>query len=242
MVGWKLDSSASPSWPKPRPWRWWSTSCGRSRWPPGPSAEARRRSSWPSRRTTSWPSRQAIQVGWPSRTVRPHPASTPSTHPVCCAPSTSVDGPSCRRPRRGRSAPSRSRRRRWSCAPASWWRARPLGSCVNRDVTPSRSWSPARRDAPRKTWRALSTSREGPTGAQGTRPLSCAVPPVSRAAAELTEGVRLGSHPDDVALCLELDRFPFAMVAAVEEASMVLRPRAVPAPAPVPVPGDETSP
>ncbi|NEE26246.1 2-phosphosulfolactate phosphatase, partial [Streptomyces sp. SID7982] len=35
----------------------------------------------------------------------------------------------------------------------------------------------------------------------------------SRAAAELTEGVRLGSHPDDVALCLELDRFPFAMVA-----------------------------
>ncbi|CAM5378032.1 MULTISPECIES: 2-phosphosulfolactate phosphatase [Streptomyces] len=66
----------------------------------------------------------------------------------------------------------------------------------------------------------------------------------SRAAAELTEGVRLGSHPDDVALCLELDRFPFAMVAAVEEASMVLRPRAVPAPAPVPVPvpGDETSP
>lgn len=46
----------------------------------------------------------------------------------------------------------------------------------------------------------------------------------SRAAAELAEGVRQGVHPDDVALCLELDRFPFAMVAALEESLMVLRP------------------
>ncbi|WTW42129.1 2-phosphosulfolactate phosphatase [Streptomyces sp. NBC_00015] len=46
----------------------------------------------------------------------------------------------------------------------------------------------------------------------------------SRAAAELAEGVRQGVHPDDVALCLELDRFPFAMVAALEGALMVLRP------------------
>jgi 2-phosphosulfolactate phosphatase len=37
--------------------------------------------------------------------------------------------------------------------------------------------------------------------------------PESRAAAELAEGVRQGVHPDDVALCLEVDRFPFAMVA-----------------------------
>ncbi|MFG2639845.1 2-phosphosulfolactate phosphatase [Streptomyces sp. NPDC048370] len=50
----------------------------------------------------------------------------------------------------------------------------------------------------------------------------------SRAAAELTSGVRRGSHPDDVALCLELDRFPFAMVATSEDALMVLRPCAVP--------------
>ncbi len=46
----------------------------------------------------------------------------------------------------------------------------------------------------------------------------------SRAAAELAEGVREGAHPDDVALCLELDRFPFAMVAALEGSLMVLRP------------------
>lgn len=46
----------------------------------------------------------------------------------------------------------------------------------------------------------------------------------SRAAAELTEGVRQGAHPDDVALCLELDRFSFAMVAALEDSLMVLRP------------------
>jgi 2-phosphosulfolactate phosphatase len=52
----------------------------------------------------------------------------------------------------------------------------------------------------------------------------------SPAAAELAEGVREGSHPGDVALCLELDRFPFAMVAAVEGAQMVLRPRAPAAP------------
>ncbi|WLW51350.1 2-phosphosulfolactate phosphatase [Streptomyces sp. YU58] len=48
----------------------------------------------------------------------------------------------------------------------------------------------------------------------------------SRAAAELAEGVRQGVHPDDVALCLEVDRFPFAMVATVEGSLMVLRPRA----------------
>ncbi|MEV5608823.1 2-phosphosulfolactate phosphatase [Streptomyces sp. NPDC052225] len=50
----------------------------------------------------------------------------------------------------------------------------------------------------------------------------------SRAADELTQGIRQGVHPDDVALCLELDRFPFAMVAAPEGALMVLRARAVP--------------
>ncbi|OQR64413.1 2-phosphosulfolactate phosphatase [Streptomyces maremycinicus] len=50
----------------------------------------------------------------------------------------------------------------------------------------------------------------------------------SRAAVELAEGVRQGVHPDDVALCLEVDRFPFAMVAALENSLMVLRPWAPP--------------
>lgn len=49
----------------------------------------------------------------------------------------------------------------------------------------------------------------------------------SRAAAELAQGVRQGVHPDDVALCLELDRFPYAMVATPEGPLMVLRPHAV---------------
>ncbi|MGW1636473.1 2-phosphosulfolactate phosphatase [Streptomyces lavendulae] len=53
----------------------------------------------------------------------------------------------------------------------------------------------------------------------------------SRAAAELAGGVRAGVHPDDVALCLDLDRFPFAMVATPEDSLMVLRPCAVPPPA-----------
>ncbi|MCQ1579737.1 2-phosphosulfolactate phosphatase [Streptomyces parvus] len=53
----------------------------------------------------------------------------------------------------------------------------------------------------------------------------------SRAAAELTGGVREGAHRDDVALCLEVDRFPFAMAATQEDSLMVLRPRGVPAPA-----------
>ncbi|MFE3516106.1 2-phosphosulfolactate phosphatase [Streptomyces sp. NPDC059166] len=52
----------------------------------------------------------------------------------------------------------------------------------------------------------------------------------SRAAAELTQGIRQGVHPDDVALCLELDRFPFAMVATVEDSLMVLRPCPPPSP------------
>ncbi|WP_371660091.1 2-phosphosulfolactate phosphatase [Streptomyces sp. NBC_00280] len=50
----------------------------------------------------------------------------------------------------------------------------------------------------------------------------------SRAATELAEGVRQGVHPDDVELCLELDRFPFAMTAEPEGSLMVLRPYAVP--------------
>jgi 2-phosphosulfolactate phosphatase len=54
----------------------------------------------------------------------------------------------------------------------------------------------------------------------------------SRAAAELAQGVRQGVHPDDVALCLELDRFPFAMVAAPEDSLMVLRRSAAPPPGP----------
>lgn len=45
----------------------------------------------------------------------------------------------------------------------------------------------------------------------------------SRAAAELVQGVRQGVHPDDIALCLELDRFTFAMVATLEDSLMVLR-------------------
>ncbi|WAL93300.1 2-phosphosulfolactate phosphatase [Streptomyces sp. Je 1-369] len=57
----------------------------------------------------------------------------------------------------------------------------------------------------------------------------------STAAAELTQGVRQGVHPDDVALCLELDRFPFAVVATLEGSLMVLRPCVAPSP------NDETS-
>ena len=52
----------------------------------------------------------------------------------------------------------------------------------------------------------------------------------SGAAARLADGAHRGLqgiHSDDVALCLELDRFPFAMVAALEGSAMVLRPRAV---------------
>jgi 2-phosphosulfolactate phosphatase len=53
---------------------------------------------------------------------------------------------------------------------------------------------------------------------------------VSRAAVRLTEDARRGFqgvHPDDVALCLELDRFAFAMVAAPEDSLLVLRQCAV---------------
>lgn len=49
----------------------------------------------------------------------------------------------------------------------------------------------------------------------------------SRAAADLADGVRRGFpglHADDVALCLEVDRFPFAMVVTLEDRLMVLRP------------------
>ncbi|MGW1563593.1 2-phosphosulfolactate phosphatase [Streptomyces sp. NPDC002144] len=53
----------------------------------------------------------------------------------------------------------------------------------------------------------------------------------SRAAANLADGVRhgyKGVHPDDVDLCLEVDRFTFAMVARQEGTLTVLRPVAAP--------------
>ncbi|MGW4701741.1 2-phosphosulfolactate phosphatase [Streptomyces sp. NPDC004285] len=50
----------------------------------------------------------------------------------------------------------------------------------------------------------------------------------SRAAAELDAGMRSGCHPDDVELCLEVDRFPFAMVARREDSLTVLRPVTAP--------------
>ncbi|WP_329331757.1 2-phosphosulfolactate phosphatase [Streptomyces sp. NBC_00663] len=49
----------------------------------------------------------------------------------------------------------------------------------------------------------------------------------SGAAGELADGVRRGYrgvHPDDVELCLEVDRFDFAMAARREESLLVLRP------------------
>lgn len=46
----------------------------------------------------------------------------------------------------------------------------------------------------------------------------------SRAAADLAAGLREGSHPDDIPLCLEVDRFPFAMAAHREDSLTVLRP------------------
>lgn len=54
----------------------------------------------------------------------------------------------------------------------------------------------------------------------------------SRWAAALAEDARKGYpgvHPDDVGLCLEADRFPFAMIAAREGALLVLRPAPAPA-------------
>ncbi|WP_406729947.1 2-phosphosulfolactate phosphatase [Streptomyces sp. GD-15H] len=53
----------------------------------------------------------------------------------------------------------------------------------------------------------------------------------SRAAGDLADGLRRGYqgvHPDDVDLCLEVDRFSFAMVARQEDSLTVLRPVAVP--------------
>ncbi|MFF3300418.1 2-phosphosulfolactate phosphatase [Streptomyces sp. NPDC002908] len=50
----------------------------------------------------------------------------------------------------------------------------------------------------------------------------------SRAAADLAAGRRSGYHPDDVELCLEIDRFSFAMLARREESLTVLRPVTVP--------------
>jgi 2-phosphosulfolactate phosphatase len=46
----------------------------------------------------------------------------------------------------------------------------------------------------------------------------------SSAADDLRAGRRLGAHPDDVDLCLEVDRFDFAMAVGTEDGLTVLRP------------------
>jgi len=46
----------------------------------------------------------------------------------------------------------------------------------------------------------------------------------SPAAGDLRGGRRLGAHPADVGLCLEVDRFDFAMKIGLEEGTAVLRP------------------
>ncbi|GIL25559.1 2-phosphosulfolactate phosphatase [Actinocatenispora comari] len=46
----------------------------------------------------------------------------------------------------------------------------------------------------------------------------------SGAATELATGVRAGAHPDDVALCLEVDRFPFAVRASWDGSALTLHP------------------
>jgi 2-phosphosulfolactate phosphatase len=48
----------------------------------------------------------------------------------------------------------------------------------------------------------------------------------SPAADDLRAGRRLGAHPDDVELCLEADRFGFALRARMEDGLAVLRPYA----------------
>jgi 2-phosphosulfolactate phosphatase len=50
----------------------------------------------------------------------------------------------------------------------------------------------------------------------------------SRAAVDLTESVHRGFqgvHPDDVELCLQADKFTFAMAATLQDSFLVLRPR-----------------
>ncbi|MFD9648061.1 2-phosphosulfolactate phosphatase, partial [Streptomyces sp. NPDC059082] len=56
-------------------------------------------------------------------------------------------------------------------------------------------------------------------------------PPAPRSGAGPAAGAgrRAGCHPDDVELCLEVDRFPFAMVARREDSLTVLRPVTAPA-------------
>ncbi len=91
-------------------------------------------------------------------------------------------------------------------------------------------------DAPRRISRAPSTSRTGPPVGHGP-----GVVPAARR--HLPRRPRAGhgrpprGPPEDVALCLELDRFPFAMVAAPEDGLMVLRPHDGPTPPETPGPG-----
>jgi 2-phosphosulfolactate phosphatase len=73
----------------------------------------------------------------------------------------------------------------------------------------------------------------GALAARGASLVLCASFVVAEATARLLQARASGFqgvHADDVALCLELDRFPFAMVAAPEDSLLVLRPRPVPEP------------
>lgn len=81
--------------------------------------------------------------------------------------------------------------------------------------TAHRAPGPCRVQVVRLPWPA---ARPGPQHCPGHRART------SRAAADLAGGLPSGYHPDDVDLCLEIDRFPFAMMARQEESLTVLRP------------------
>jgi hypothetical protein len=111
----------------------------------------------------------------------------------------------------------------------------PTGSaCRNSSSSGNRTTSSTPTSRPRHGAPGPSVLDTHPAPITGTVTTSPG-PHVRRWVATESRPGALGVRSDDVALRLELDRFPFAMVATAEDSLMALRPRVVPSPP------DETS-
>ncbi|GAA3089114.1 hypothetical protein GCM10017562_69550 [Streptomyces roseofulvus] len=158
------------------------------------------------------------QTGPRSRTTAgPHPGAAPGPHSRTTPGPQSGPHPGAASGPRSRTDAGTESRTRSRTTPGTASGTRPTTP-----AGPGPAPHPASASGPESPPRSSLT----PSGTDPTPYLRRAA--ASRAAVELARGVRAGAHPDDVALCLQLDRFAFAMVATVEDALMVLRPYPAP--------------
>lgn len=233
MTPWTLVPSASPIWPKPRPWRSSSTSCAPSGWP-----------AWAFARGGG--AEKIVLAESPDEAL-----SLKARHPQWVAlkdgsPAPGFDAVNSPGLLRSLDLAGRTvvQKATAGTVGALAVKEASLVLCAGFVVAEATARLLRARGSDRVTF--VVTGEDG----QADEDLACAqyiarratgpgrMPPSSSAALpgrapppSRPRGVRQGVHPDGVALCLEVDRFPLRHGGGPGSSLMVLRPHAMPAPA-----------